>query len=67
MVHRTKILIALNIKTQDSPMAVARMIHAVWSVSVTTAKGAYCPGGTEKPEFELELDIIEEDPLDQVR
>jgi hypothetical protein len=48
-----------NIKTQDRPRAVAIMIHAVWSVSVTTEKGGYCPGGTEKPELELELDMAE--------
>jgi hypothetical protein len=46
-------------KAQDRPRAVAIMIHAVWSASVTTEKGGYRPGGTEKPELELELDMTE--------
>jgi hypothetical protein len=58
-VHRTNILMLPNSKAQDRPRAVAIMIHAVWSVSVTTEKGGYCPGGTEKPELELELDMTE--------
>lgn len=56
-VHRTNILMAPKSKEQDRPRAVAIMIHAVWSVSVTTEKGGYCPGGTEKPEVELELEL----------
>jgi len=58
-VHRTNILMPLNSETQDSPRAVAIMIHAVWSVSVTTEKGGYCPGGTETPELGLGLDMTE--------
>jgi hypothetical protein len=57
--HRTNILMPPKSKGQDRSRAVAIMIHAVWSVSVTTEKGGYCPGGTERPELELELDMTE--------
>lgn len=36
----------LKIMMQDMLNEVAMMIHAVWSVSVTTLKGGNCPGGT---------------------
>jgi hypothetical protein len=45
-----KILIAANSKTNDRPHAVMIMIHAVLSVLVDTANGAFCPGGTVKGE-----------------
>lgn len=48
IVHRMKTLMTLKSKMHDKLNAVAIMIHAVWSVSVTTAKGGYCPGGTGK-------------------
>jgi hypothetical protein len=43
-----KTLMALKSKMHERLIAVAIIIHAVWSVSVTTAKGGYCPEGTGK-------------------
>ena len=65
--HRTNILMPPKSKEQDRPRAAAIMIHAVWSVSVTTEKGGYCPGGTEKPELGLELDMPEHELMNQER
>jgi len=67
MVRRTTILTTPNIKTQDRPTVVARIIHAVWSFSLTTANGACCPGGIIKPELEFELDMIKAQKMDELR
>ena len=70
-VHRTNILMPPKSKAQDRPRAEAIMIHAVWSVLVTTEKGGYCPEGTEKPglelELELELDMTESELMNPER
>ena len=67
MVRRTTILTTPNIKTQDRPTVIARIIHAVWSFSLTTANGACCPGGIIKPELEFELDMIKAQKMDELR
>lgn len=46
IVNLTQTLMKENSKTQDKPNAAAMIIHALWSVSVTTAKGGDCPSGT---------------------
>jgi hypothetical protein len=53
-----KSLITLKRRIQDKPNAVAIMIQAVWSLSVTTAKGGYCPGGTGMGELLLDMSLI---------
>ncbi len=51
-------MMPLNRRIQDKPNAVAIIIHAVWSLSVTTAKGGYCPGGTDIGELLLDMLLI---------
>ncbi len=46
IVNRIKILMQVKTKINDRPKAAAMIIHAPWSVSVTTANGGYCPSGT---------------------
>ena len=55
---RIKIRIPVNKRTQHRPSEAVMIIHAPWSVSVTTANGGYCPGGTTKPELEPDMIVV---------
>ena len=53
--QRINNLMAAKSNVQVRPRAVAMMSHAVWSVSVTTAKGGEYPGGILRPELEPDI------------
>ena len=48
MVRRMNTRMPPDSRIMARPNAAAMIIHALWSVSVTAAKGGYCPGGTSE-------------------